>query len=136
MFMKVCLRYKKTSLQEDDMNVVRDFLQFLQSHLPLRSDVTIDMVPKRLDVMTTGLRLPKSKIIVLANGRILIDVLRTLSHEWVHEFQHQKLGVEDFKQIKDIGGPEENMANVLSGILMKKFQVMMPQHQSILYGED
>jgi len=134
--MKVCLRYKKTSLQEDDMNVVRDFLQFLQSHLPLRSDVTIDMVPKRLDVMTTGLRLPKSKIIVLANGRILIDVLRTLSHEWVHEFQHQKLGVKDFKQTKDIGGPEENMANVLSGILMKKFQVMMPQHQSILYGED
>lgn len=136
MFMKVCLRYKKTSLQEDDMNVVRDFLQFLQSHLPLRSDVTIDMVPKRLDVMTTGLRLPKSKIIVLANGRILIDVLRTLSHEWVHEFQHQKLGVKDFKQTKDIGGPEENMANVLSGILMKKFQVMMPQHQPTLYGED
>lgn len=135
MFMKVCLRYKKTSLQEDDMNVVRDFLQFLQSHLPLRSDVTIDMVPKRLDVMTTGLRLPKSKIIVLANGRILIDVLRTLSHEWVHEFQHQKLGVKDFQQTKDIGGPEENMANVLSGILMKKFQVMMPQHQSTLYGE-
>jgi len=133
--MKVCLRYKKTSLQEDDMNVVRDFLQFLQSHLPLRSDVTIDMVPKRLDVMTTGLRLPKSKIIVLANGRILIDVLRTLSHEWVHEFQHQKLGVKDFQQTKDIGGPEENMANVLSGILMKKFQVMMPQHQSTLYGE-
>lgn len=136
MFMKVCLRYKKTSLQEDDMNVVRDFLQFLQSHLPLRSDVTIDMVPKRLDVMTTGLRLPKSKIIVLANGRILIDVLRTLSHEWVHEFQHQKLGVKDFQQTKDIGGPEENMANVLSGILMKKFQVMMPQHQPTLYGED
>lgn len=135
MFMKVCLRYKKTSLQEDDMNVVRDFLQFLQSHLPLRSDVTIDMVPKRLDVMTTGLRLPKSKIIVLANGRILIDVLRTLSHEWVHEFQHQKLGVKDFQQTKDIGGPEENMANVLSGILMKKFQVMMPQHQPTLYGE-
>ena len=136
MFMKVCLRYKKTSLQEDDMNVVRDFLQFLQSQLPLKSDVTIDMVPKRLDVMTTGLRLPKSKIIVLANGRILIDVLRTLSHEWVHEFQHQKLGVKDFQQTKDIGGPEENMANVLSGILMKKFQVMMPQHQPTLYGED
>ena len=134
--MKVCLRYKKTCLEDEEIRVTKDFIQFLQSHLPLNSEVTIDMVPKRINVMTTGLRLPKSKIIVLANGRILIDILRTLSHEWVHEFQHQKLGVEDFKKTKDIGGPEENMANVLSGILMKKFQVSMPQYQSTLYGED
>lgn len=134
--MKVCIRYKKTSLKDEEIRVAKDFIQFLQSHLPLKSEVTIDMVPKRINVMTTGLRLPKSKILVLANGRILIDILRTLSHEWVHEFQHQKLGVKDFKKTKDIGGPEENMANVLSGILMKKFQVSMPQYQSTLYGED
>ena len=86
--------------------------------------------------MTTGVRLPHSLIKVLAHGRLLIDVLRTLSHEWVHELQHQKMGIKDTDKTQDIGGTVENMANVLSGIFVKKFQKDYPEYDDILYNGD
>lgn len=133
--MKVCLRYRKTRLNDREVEIIKDFISFLQSQLPLESQVTVNLVPERIGTMTTGLRLPQSQIYVLADGRILIDVMRTLSHEWVHEFQHQKLGVKNFQRTKDIGGPVENLANILSGIFMKKYQKMKPEYTPLLYGE-
>jgi len=133
--MKVCLRYTKSSLDDKEIEIIGDFMQYLQSQLPLKKELTVHLVPERKGAMTTGLRVPKSQIYVLANGRILIDILRTLSHEWVHEFQHQKLGVKDFQKTQDIGGPVENLANILSGIFMKKYQKLKPELSSILYGE-
>jgi hypothetical protein len=85
--------------------------------------------------MTTGVRYPGNKIQVLSASRLPIDVLRTLSHEWIHEFQTQKLGVDDSKQIQDIGGPEENMCNVLTGIFIKQFEQNNTEFDGILYNE-
>ena len=133
--MKVCVKYRKSSLNDREFEIVQDFVSYLQSQLPLKSNVTINLVPERLSTMTTGLRLPHSQIFVLADGRILIDILRTLSHEWVHEFQHQKMGVKDFTKTQDIGGPVENLANILSGIFMKKYQKLKPEYSTMLYGE-
>lgn len=133
--MKVCVKYRKSSLNDREFEIVQDFVSYLQSQLPLKSNVTISLVPERLSTMTTGLRLPHSQIFVLADGRILIDILRTLSHEWVHEFQHQKMGVKDFTKTQDIGGPVENLANILSGIFMKKYQKLKPEYSAMLYGE-
>lgn len=133
--MKVCVKYRKSSLNDREFEIVQDFVSYLQSQLPLKSNVTINLVPERLSTMTTGLRLPHSQIFVLADGRILIDILRTLSHEWVHEFQHQKMGVKDFTKTRDIGGPVENLANILSGIFMKKYQKLKPEYSAMLYGE-
>jgi hypothetical protein len=64
---------------------------------------------------------------------MLVDILRTLSHEWVHEFQYQKLGLVDNAKIQNIGGPEENMSNVLSGIFIKKFDKQNPNFKDTLY---
>jgi hypothetical protein len=75
-----------------------------------------------------------NKIKVLVKDRMLIDVLRTLVHEWVHEFQHQKMGLKDDAEIQDIGGPVENMANVLAGIIMKKFQKEYPEFKKVIYS--
>jgi predicted RNase H-like nuclease (RuvC/YqgF family) len=82
---------------------------------------------------TTGVRKPGSKINILVKGRMLIDILRTLSHEWVHEYQTQEMGVDEKKKIQDIGGPEENMSNVLSGIFIKKFDKQNPDFKERLY---
>ena len=71
--------------------------------------------------MTTGVR-RNDEMVVLVGGRMLIDVLRTIAHEWVHEYQIQKMGVSVDKPIQDIGGPIENMASILGSIYMKKFQ--------------
>jgi hypothetical protein len=133
--MKVCLKYKTSDLDKNDIKVLTDFVKFQQENLPLNKDVNLFFVDNRDNNMTTGVRMPQSEISVLAKGRLLIDILRTLSHEWVHEYQHQKMGVNDFSKSPDIGGPHENMANALSGIFMKRFQKEYPQHSEVLYCE-
>ena len=128
--MKVCVIGLKR--QQYPKNVIKDFLQYLQSEMPLHEDVRIILTPTREGHMTTGVREP-NEIRVLSGGRMLIDVLRTLVHEWVHEFQHQKLGVPDDVAHPEIGGPIENMASVLASIFLKKFQHLFPKHTNFLY---
>jgi hypothetical protein len=134
--MKVCFKNIDNSITSKQINVIKEFVKFVQTYLPLKRDVYINFLPNRSVKMTTGVRRPKGEIFVLSGNRLLIDVLRTLSHEWVHEFQHQKMGLEDNAKIQNIGGPEENMCNILSGIFIKKFEKEFPKYSKILYGED
>jgi hypothetical protein len=133
--MKVCLKKSGEFPKKNEILVIKKFLQFLQSQLPLNQEVRITFTDSREIPMTTGVRMPDNEIVVLAKGRLLIDILRTVSHEWVHEFQYQKMGVRDDEKIQDIGGPEENMCNILSGIFIKKFEKKYPELSNITYGE-
>jgi len=133
--MKACFKNINEFTTTEEIEAVKEFTRFLHSNLPLNQDVHITFVPERIEHMTTGVRMPGDQIYVLAGQRLLIDVLRTLSHEWVHEYQHQKMGLKDYDKIQDIGGPEENMANVLSGIFLKKFNKEYPQYTKIIFGE-
>jgi len=132
--MKVCIK-NNNSITLEQSKVVKDFVSMIQSELPLTNNVNINFVPERDVKMTTGVRFPKGKIFVLSGNRLLIDILRTLAHEWVHEYQHQKMGLKDDQKIQNIGGPEENMANILSGIFVKQFENQYPNHSKLLYGE-
>jgi hypothetical protein len=131
--MRVCLSGVKKSGYSEDL--LKDFFNFLQSELPLKKDVNIVLSQERDGNMTTGVR-RNHEMVILVGGRMLIDVLRTLSHEWVHEFQFQKMGLPEDASIPDIGGPVENMASVLGGIYMKKFQKDFPQYEEELYGNN
>jgi ElaB/YqjD/DUF883 family membrane-anchored ribosome-binding protein len=133
--MKVCLKKSGEFPKEEELSVIKKFLQFLQSQVPLNKKVQITFTDAREVPMTTGVRMPGNEIFVLAKGRLLIDILRTVSHEWVHEFQNQKMGVKDNVKIQDIGGPEENMSNILSGVFIKKFEKKYPEFNKITYGE-
>jgi len=133
--MKVCLKKSGEFPKKNEVLVIKKFLQFLQSQAPLNEEVRITFTDSREIPMTTGVRMPDNEIVVLAKGRLLIDILRTISHEWVHEFQYQKMGVRDDVKIQDIGGPEENMCNVLSGIFIKKFEKKYPEFSEVTYGE-
>jgi len=131
--MKVCLKGAKKFYSELEINVIKKFIGFINTDIPLNKDVRIEFLDKKTGKMTTGSRM-SHKIKVLAKERMLIDVLRTLVHEWVHEFQHQKMGLKDDAKIQDIGGTEENMANVLAGIIMKKFQKEYPEFKKVIYS--
>jgi len=131
--MKVCIKIAKSGVSQEQVEVISSFVKFLQSQLPLSSDVEIKFMDDQNQTGTTGVRKPGSKINVLAKGRMLIDILRTLSHEWVHEYQTQEMGVDEKEKIQDIGGPEENMSNVLSGIFIKKFDKQNPDYKDRLY---
>ena len=134
--MKVCFKINDKSITPEQVEVIKEFTAFLQKELPLSDDVNINFVHDRKVKMTTGVRFPHGKMYVLAGNRLLIDILRTLAHEWVHEYQHQKMGLSDKTKIQDIGGPEENMCNILSGIFIKKFDKGFPNYSKLLYGED
>lgn len=133
--MKVLIKKKTNTLGNDEMICIKKFIRLLQSKLPLNHSISIIFTNNRTGVMTTGVRKPNNEIKVLFKGRLLIDILRTLSHEWVHEYQHQKLNLDNKKKIQDIGGPEENMANTLSGILVKLFAKKHPETENLLYNE-
>ena len=133
--MKVSIKKTDKSLDDKSTSAIKKFLNFLQNKLSLTDDVKFVFVDKRNGDMTTGVRLPKHTIHVLSKGRLLIDILRTISHEWVHEYQHQKMGYKDTDKIQDIGGPEENMSNVLSGIFIKQFQKKYPNLNKVVYNE-
>lgn len=133
--MKVNLKNTTKNFTEPQLKTVRNFLQFLQKSLPLTKNIFVSFDDEREGMMTTGVRLPKHHIHVLAKDRLLVDILRSLSHEWTHEFQHQKMGLKDTDRIQDIGGPEENMANSLAGILIKSFMKQFPHEKTIIFGD-
>ena len=134
--MKVYFKGLNKFSKPKQIQAVKDFVKYLQTELPLKDNVYITFKGGRDIKMTTGVRRPGSQIFVLADKRLMIDILRTVSHEWVHEFQHQKMGLKDTDKIQNIGGPEENMANTLSGIFVKQFDKENPQYSSVIYEQD
>jgi hypothetical protein len=134
--MKACLKKSTQFFTEEQIEAIKYFIKMLQNDISLNKDVDISFESNNQKIpMTTGVRLPKHHIHVLAKDRLLVDVLRTIGHEWSHEYQHQKLGLKDTDKIQDIGGPEENMANALSGMFVKKFAKQFPKFKEIMYGD-
>jgi hypothetical protein len=131
--MTIRIKNHSSGLDQKKISLIKKFLQFLQSEVPLKKGITITFVGQRDVNMTTGVRKRGHKIHVLADGRLLIDVFRTLAHEWTHEFQYQKLNLDDTKKHQDIGGPVENMANALAGIMVKKFNKENPSYEKYIY---
>jgi hypothetical protein len=58
------------------------------------------------------------------------DILRTIAHEWVHEYQMSVLGR---KQGPNIGGRNEDEANALAGNLVKIFEELFPNYREFEY---
>jgi hypothetical protein len=78
--------------------------------------------------MTTGSEI-LGKIKILCANRMLIDILRTIAHEWVHEFARQrKIKLSGYNTIS-----QENMANSESGIMVRIYQKQNPQFEAIIY---
>jgi len=129
--MKVHLKNPSKFLNDKKIRIMKQFIQMLQDEVSLNKDVKITFQDTDAKVpMTTGVRLPHGNMHVLAKDRILVDILRTVAHEWTHEYQYQKFN-DEFK--KEIGGKSENYANIKAGILLKKFQKEFPQFLGIIY---
>lgn len=128
--MKVIITHKNSGIPQKDYKLIDLFLRFLQKHLPLERDLQVFFISERVGNMTTGSRNENSEIKVLTKGRIYRDILRTLSHEWVHEYQRDIL---KWKHTSDIGGRNEDMANSEAGSLVKKFEKLYPGLENEMY---
>jgi hypothetical protein len=128
--MKVTVYHHDKNVTKNKRGLIDNFLRFLYSEYPLESDLTIFFVPERVGDMTTGSRSEDNIIKVLTKNRISRDILRTLAHEWVHEYQRDILGRD---RGTDIGGLNEDEANALAGSLIKKFEKKFPNFEETMY---
>lgn len=128
--MKVCIHNKDMSLDEDKIDVIIKFIKFLNKEYPLNLDIDIHFLPKRIGRMSTGSRKPTHELKILTKNRMMRDILRTLGHEWVHEYEDVILNI-PHKQ--HIGGKNENIANAEAGKVVKKFEKAFPSIENFLY---
>jgi hypothetical protein len=117
--MKVCIKYNKKDFTNKKFKILIKFLKFLNKKLPLTHNIELDFLDKRIGQMTTGSFLNKThRAKILVKGRLMSDIMRTLSHEWAHAYDRENLHIKDRR---DVGGDSENYANSISGVLTKYF---------------
>ncbi len=90
MKIKVTFQDKNTKEHKFYLN----FIRFIKNKLPLKNNLKINFLNERIGNMTTGARLPNNELNILTKNRMNRDILRTLVHEWVHEYQMTILGRE------------------------------------------
>lgn len=134
--MNVLFKNLNSSFSEEQQKTILDFVKFIQRELPLKNDIEINFTKERVHGMTTGLRMPPNKMFILVKDRLIVDILRTIAHEWAHELQHQKLGLTGKEKVQKIGGPEEDFANIMAGILFKSFEKNHPGRERVVYNEE
>jgi Fe-Mn family superoxide dismutase len=127
--MKVTVKYIQSDLSTEDKSLFDSFIKYLNKKVPLKNDLTIEFLGERYGEMTTGSRMDE-KIKVLTKNRMNRDILRTLAHEWVHEYQKTILKRESGP---NIGGINEDEANAIAGQLIKMFEKDVPNKESMMY---
>ena len=128
--MKVTIKHIDSDVPEENYNFFNNFIKYLQKLYPLKHNVTIKFVSERVGNMTTGQRNNNDELLVLSKGRMNRDILRTLAHEWVHEYQRTILNRD---KGPDIGGKNEDEANALSGSIIKKYEKKFPKDEKKMY---
>lgn len=126
MKIKVTFQDKNTKEHKFYLN----FIRFIQNKLPLKNNLKINFLNERIGNMTTGARLPNNELNILTKNRMNRDILRTLVHEWVHEYQMTILGRE---RGANIGGKNEDEANAISAKLIKIFEKEHPNFEGKMY---
>lgn len=128
--MKITVIHQNKDRASKHKEVCDNFIKFLFSQYPLKHDLKIYFLKNRVGEMTTGARTENHIIKVLTKNRINRDILRTLAHEWIHEYQRDVIKRD---RGQDIGGKNENEANALSGSLIKKFEKKFPNFEETMY---
>jgi len=127
--MKVSIKYENPDLKKHK-DFVQKFINLLQKEYPLKHDLKIEFLHDRKGEMSTGSRRDDHLIKVLAKDRLNRDIMRTLAHEWVHEYQMTILGR---KHGPNIGGKNEDEANAFAGQIVKKFELKYPKLEKLMY---
>lgn len=128
--MKITIKHKNSDIPKENYDFFNDFIKYLQQEYPLKRDITIIFFGERTNSMTTGSRTDDGKLKILSKGRMNRDILRTLAHEWYHEYDRTVL-----KNPKgpNIGGKSENDANSESGKVIKKYEKDNPRDVKKMY---
>jgi hypothetical protein len=128
--MKITIKHKDSDIPKENYDFYNDFIKYLQKEYPLKRDVTIIFFGERNGGMTTGSRTDDGKLKILSKGRMNRDILRTLAHEWYHEYDRTVLGS---PKGPDIGGHSEDDANAEAGKVLKQYEKSNPKNEKKMY---
>jgi superoxide dismutase, Fe-Mn family len=128
--MEVNINYDGIDPTKEDKKLINDFILQLKKNYPLEDDIDISFQSKRTGDMTTGSRTDKNKLKILVKDRLNRDVMRTLAHEWSHEYQRTIL---KRKKGKDIGGKNEDEASSQASREIKKFEKGNKKMEKTIY---
>ena len=78
--MRVRIVNRVKDLGQEKLQVIRDFLKFAQENSPLKRDVEIVLMSERIGAMSTRSEI-SGLIKVLADNRMLLDIIRTIAHD-------------------------------------------------------
>lgn len=128
--MEVNINYDGIDPTKEDKKLINDFILQLKKNYPLEDDIDISFQSKRRGTMTTGSRTDKNKLKILVKDRLNRDVMRTLAHEWSHEYQRTIL---KRKKGKNIGGKNEDEASSQASQEIKKFEKDNKKMEKTIY---
>jgi hypothetical protein len=128
--MKVTIKHFDSDVPKENYSFFDDFIKYLQKKYPLKKDLTVIFVGDRKGNMTSGQRNNKGELLVLSKDRMNRDILRTLAHEWYHEYDRTVLGS---PKGPDIGGHSEDDANAEAGKVLKQYEKSNPKNEKKMY---
>lgn len=128
--MEVNINYDGIDPTKEDKKLINDFILQLKKNYPLEDDIDISFQSKRTGTMTTGSSTDNNKLKILVKDRLNRDVMRTLAHEWSHEYQRTIL---KRKKGKNIGGKNEDEASSQASQEIKKFEKDNKKMEKTIY---
>lgn len=111
------------NMSPEKIDVIKDFINFVCGKLEMSEPVKICLRRGRDEyIATTASYVPSdNENHVRCGGRALVDILRSLAHELVHNRQRE-VGIFDVgESIQNIGGTIEDQANSVAGVFIKDF---------------
>jgi predicted nucleotidyltransferase len=110
-------------LSSEKVVIIKDFISFVCGKLGMVEPVNVCLRRGRDEyIATTASYVPSdNENHVRCGGRALVDILRSLAHELVHNRQREVGMFGNGDQVQNIGGHIEDQANSVAGVFIKDF---------------
>lgn len=107
----------------EKVEVIKDFISFVCGKLGMEKPVKVCLRRGRDEyIATTASYVPSdNENHVRCGGRALVDILRSLAHELVHNRQREVGIFGEGEVVQNIGGHIEDQANSVAGVFIKDF---------------
>jgi len=125
---------KGVQFDSSEKKTIDDFVEFVKKELGIENEVDVILQNNKDGIKTTAVYkyqdegdeyFEQSHIKVLAFGRALVDVLRSIAHELFHHKQNEDGELKG--KISNVGGPIEDEANAVAGEMIKKYGIDHPE---------
>lgn len=111
-----------------DVKSIADFVNFAKKHLNIDDDIKVALAYERTpDIKTTAYYNLDGFIKVYVKDRAIIDVMRSICHEFVHHKQNLEGRLTNTTEDGADGSDIENEANAVAGKIIRIYGKLHPE---------